>query len=161
MLIYNTLIKSQLQYGILLWGRTFQSYLKPTYILQKKSLKCCLALRPRTSSNEVFKMANSLTLSNLYTMQLAILIYKYFYAKTLLPPFFLNLFLSTSNLHTHVTRSHSTLELFKFHCSTQTRSHTLKITAPDIWNNLPHDIKSLPSLSIFKPALRKLLLKTL
>ena len=37
--IYYTMVQPYLTYGIILWGSTYQSYLKRTVILQKKAIR--------------------------------------------------------------------------------------------------------------------------
>jgi len=157
LLIYNSLFKSQLSYCLLVWGKASNSSIHPLLILQKKCLKCCLNLPTRTPSITVYQKTQTLSLSYLYSFRLSIIIYNYFFNKSLLPTYISSLFTSVSQIHLHTTRSNNTFQLFKTHSSLQIRSQTISIQAPIIWNTLPLSVQSSPSIGSFKTKLKQTL----
>jgi hypothetical protein len=158
LLIYNTLINSHLQYGILLWGKTYPSFIKHSQVLQKKCLKCCLALPLRTDSNTVFLKSKCLSIDKLYTLKLAILVYNFINNPSTIPANILKNFKLTSAVHRHSTRQVSQTELFKFQFNSIVKNQSIKIQAPQIWNSIPQDLKSIKPLHLFKGHLKTYLL---
>src|SRR4029077_16717591 len=106
----------------------------------------------------LFHNTFQLHLNNLYIYYVAILIYKYFNYKAILPSQIGNLFTPTSQIHNHSTRTNSPLDLFPYHWNCNARLQTIHIQAPAIWNKLPISIRSSHSISIFKSSLKKYLL---
>ena len=49
-LLYNSLILSNIQYGIVIWGSTFDSHLNLILSLQKKALRIITSLHPLAHS---------------------------------------------------------------------------------------------------------------
>ena len=118
----------------------------------------------KTSSVRAMTNSNHLTPSATLFAQLNILdIFKgnssyiaakfmFSYHHCLLPSPFLNLFLTSGQIHNYDTR---TSAHFRAHtCRTNIKQFTILFRGPKIWNALPLSITSSPSLSTFK---RKLL----
>ena len=63
-MIYNSLILSRLDYGILLWGYNN----KRIAILQKKSIRIITLSKYLTHSEPLFKRLNKLTIEDLFTL---------------------------------------------------------------------------------------------
>src|SRR3989442_15848072 len=70
-------------------------------------------------------------------MQVALLVYKYFYYPSLLPHCIALLFEKISNIHQHQTRSLDNMSLFMHPGRLNARKNSLKINAPRIWNSIP------------------------
>ena len=90
-MLYYTMIHSYLAYGITIWGKTFQSYLKRTIILQKKAI-----------TNNLFRTSGMLKVNELYKLEVAKVMF--YYTNFNLPDPILNLFISNLIVHQHNTR---------------------------------------------------------
>jgi hypothetical protein len=154
LLIYKSLVFSHLQYGILLCGKTCPTFLKQTQILQNKCIKCCLSLPSKTSSIVIFKKANTLTIEQLYIYKIATLIYKFINEPTSIPANIVNIFKLTSSIHAYPTRQSKNTDLFNFPHSSAAKSQSIKIQAPQAWNSIPLELKSLKSIHTFKSRLK-------
>ena len=70
--LYNSLFSSFLQYGIIVWGLTYDTHTKPTYLLQKKVVTA-IAFKSFTSpSTPTFSDLKILTLYDLFDLKLLI-----------------------------------------------------------------------------------------
>jgi hypothetical protein len=155
--IYNAVAKSHLTYCNLVWGRAFKSYLQLTFNMQKKLLKCCLQLPMRTPTTILFSSPKTLTLSNLYYLKVAILVFKVFNCKDQLPHGIASLFTPLSDIHHHTTRANNCLQLYKHSHNSTARTTAISISAPLIWNQLPMQLREIQSISIFKTQLKSYL----
>ena len=72
----------------------------------------------------------------------------FYYHNQLLPPMFLNLFLTSSQVHDYGTRTASRYRLHS--CRTYLKQFTILYQGPKIWNSLPISVTSSPSFLIFK-----------
>ena len=64
-LLYNSLILSNSQYGIIIWGSTFDSHLYPILTLQKKALRITTSLHPLAHSKPLALKLRTLLLTEL------------------------------------------------------------------------------------------------
>ena len=60
--IYYTMVQPYLTYGIILWGSTYQSYLKRTVILQKKAKRCIHKAHYNAHTKPLFYASNVLNI---------------------------------------------------------------------------------------------------
>ena len=68
--LYNALFLSLLQYGLIVWGQTYVSYIKPIFRLQKKAVKA-ISFQPRLSpSLPIFEDLKLLQLSVIFELGL-------------------------------------------------------------------------------------------
>jgi len=156
--IYKSLVFSHLQYGVLLWGKTCPTFLKQTQILQNKCLKCCLSLPIKTSSVVTYKKANTLTIEKLYIYKLSTLIFKFISEPTSIPSNIVEIFKLTSSIHAYPTRQSKHTDLFNFPHSSAAKSQSIKIQAPQAWNSIPLELKSLTTTHTFKSRLKSFLI---
>jgi Reverse transcriptase (RNA-dependent DNA polymerase)/Endonuclease-reverse transcriptase len=155
--IYNALIYSSLQYGILLWGRTYPTSLKHIQVLQNKCLKCCLGLPSRTSTHLIYNKAKTLTVDKIYIYKAATLIYNVLNQHLPIPPNITKMFTLAADVHQHATRNSSSSQLFQSSFSSSIKGQTIKIQAPIVWNSIPLQIKLSQSVKVFKSSLKSVL----
>ena len=73
--LYNALFLSFLQYGLIVWGQTFASYIDPIFKLQKKAVRA-ISFQPRLSpSFPIFKDLKLLKLSEIFELRLLTFVY--------------------------------------------------------------------------------------
>ena len=63
-LLYNSLILSNIQYGIIIWGSTFDSHLYPILTLLKKALRITNSLHPLAHSKPLALKLRTLLLTD-------------------------------------------------------------------------------------------------
>ena len=95
--LYNALLLSFLQYGLVVWGQTYASYTDPIFILQKKAVRA-ITFQPRMSpSLPIFNDLKLLKLSEIFELRLLTFVFDSV-TKTS-PSCFHDFFLFTSSVH--------------------------------------------------------------
>ena len=143
-LIYDTLIKSYLEYGILSWGNAKGTKLKKIINLQKKAVRIISDKQHKAHSQPLFASLNILRFDDLQNMKLNEFMYKHFHSK--LPNSLHSLFvpLSVNN------RSASyKIDRPKNECVNNFPS----ITFPRNWNKIDINLKKLESFTSFRKKL--------
>ena len=79
------------------------------------------------------------------------------YHNNLLPPLFLNLFMTNSQVHTYDTRTAGNCRMHS--CRTNIKKFTILYQGPRIWNCLPASITNLSSFCTFKNEVLEFLLE--
>ena len=151
------MILPHITYCNVIWGNTCKSYTANIVKLQKRALRlCCDGKVPK--SDKLFSETDRLSFQNVHCMQVALLVYKYFYYPSLLPHCIALLFEKISNIHQHQTRSLDNMSLFMHPGRLNARKNSLKINAPRIWNSIPPNIRLInSSTGIFKNKYKLLL----
>jgi len=78
--------------------------------------------------------------------------FMYKYINKLLPPLFSNIFLRNDQIHTYSTRKAA--DLRSHTCRTNLKKFTILYLGPKIWNELPSDIKHVPTIMQFSKKLK-------
>ena len=66
--IYNSLFMPFLQYGIVVWGQTFNSYIEPVFKLQKKAIRTISHQTPLSHTLPLFKGLQLLRVSDVFNL---------------------------------------------------------------------------------------------
>ena len=74
--LYYSLFASFLQYGIVVWGLTYDTYIKPILILQKKVIQAIAFKNLSTPSTPIFLELHLLKLQDLCEMKLLTFVYE-------------------------------------------------------------------------------------
>ena len=99
--LYYALIYPFLIYGIIIWGNTYESTLKPIFILQKKALRI-ITFSQYDSPSPLFKSLQVIKFYDLVTFHIATFMYKFH--NQLLPTAFHSFFIKVTNIHKYNTR---------------------------------------------------------
>ena len=87
--LYNSLFSSFLQYGIIVWGLTYEVHTKPIYLLQKKVVRA-IAFKSFTSpSTPIFSDLKILKLYDLFELKLLTFVYE---SVNMISPVFFHIF---------------------------------------------------------------------
>lgn len=153
-ILYFSLVHPHLDYGILLWGLTFPSYLKPLANLQNKIVK---TITYDTSKVDViYKNAKILKLEEMQYLQLGSFMFKYM--SNSLPEPLLSMFITNDEVHNHNTRQknnpHTMIR------RTAAAQKTILHKGPNLWNKIPKHLKESKSLKSFKYKYKKLLINS-
>ena len=110
--LYNALFLSFLQYGLIVWGQTFASYIDPIFKLQKKAVRA-ISFQPRLSpSFPIFKDLKLLKLSEIFELRLLTFVYDSVNKTS--PCCFHDFFLFSSSVHQYSTRQASQGDLYLY-----------------------------------------------
>ena len=157
LLLYNTLILPHLSYGIILWGNANPTTIHRITIMQNRIFRLIYNAPFRSSTSPLFQASNCLNISNLYTFNIGIFMYKL--SKNLLPNYFHNFFCSNLAFHHYNTRTKNNL------CLPFTRTNLahaqLRVTGVHFWNSISNDLKTSPTLNLFKKKLKSQLVNML
>ena len=134
--------------------QTAQSYLIDYFVCRKKVLRIHNGKQWNEHSAPLFKEMNILTLRDINTLQLACFLYKA--VNNELTFSFKNYFILNKSTHDHFTRYCDNIHIVG--CNSVIRSFSIRVYGPKIWNNIPLDICSAPSIHIFKKKIKLFLL---
>ena len=111
--------------------------------LQKPVVRAIVNSEYRAHSASLFAKLNTLDIFQINSFQIAK--FMFCYHNQLLPPMFLNLFLTSSQVHSYFTR---VANHYRSRASrTNVKQFTIFYQGPKIWNSLPISITSSPSFS--------------
>ena len=80
--LYHSLINSKLQYGIIVWGATFKSYLSEVNVRINSIIRALRSSNLYTPMSSLYKKLNLLKLEDLYKVELEKLRYLHYNKKT-------------------------------------------------------------------------------
>lgn len=140
--VYFALIESRLRYGICFWGFCSQSLFNSVFILQKRALRYICGANNRDHCRPLFKREKILTLYSLFILETVTLVYK-------------NRHRFMSHNATYSTRNASNLMLPIPHSTLVKRSVVYE--SIKIYNHLPRNLTSSPSLRYFRREVKRLL----
>ena len=81
-LLYHSLINSKLQYGIIIWGVTFKTYLSEVNVRINRIIRVLTSSDLYTPMSNLYKKLNLLKLEDLYNVELGKFMYLYYNKKT-------------------------------------------------------------------------------
>ena len=145
------LIYSFLTYGILNWGNTYETTLKPLFILQKKAVRIITFSKLDSCSSPLFK-----------SLGLSFLILLYFNSRFLCTNlvtmccllhsiFFFTKVTSVHNYNTRFAAKHS---YYLPYARTNYGKFYIRFQGPSAWNTIDDNVKLSSSISVFKKRLK-------
>ena len=149
-MIYNSLFSSVLQYGLLIWGSATMTNLNPLQILQNYAIRNVGSSLRGYRTDQLYKELKILKLDDLFKLQTSKFVFD-----------FINGDVATSLKTTKYLRTRS--EISGRPASART-DRTLEqevvdgewlnkfppLRIPRQWNNIPEDLRRVPSFTIFK-----------
>ena len=152
--LYNSLFLSFLNYGISDWGMTYESYLNPLFILQKKILRC-IKFEPFLShSTPIFQSLKTLKIVDVLHLNILTFVYKSI--NKLSPSCFHDYFQPNSSVHRTGTRQATRGDLFKSIKNTTLYGlQTIQYFGSKLWNTLPLFIRVASSTVVFRSKLKR------
>ena len=155
--IYKSLLLPHLNYAILSWGFAHTSNLNRLLILQKKALRS-INKKPYTyPSTPLFKITRSLNIFDILKKNISIFMFQY--NNSQLPSAFNFFFHTFSSIHNYHTRNCN--NLVSVLRRTDVGQRSIAYEGTKIWNALPLDIKTAPSLISFKSKINMYLLQNM
>ena len=118
-----------------------------TIFLATRAIRTITFSKPDEHSEPLFKELEILKLTDLVTLQNALLMYHYYY--NLLPSSFENFFQTVASIHSYNTRLASKSTYYINTIKTNYGKFNIRFAAVKVWNHLDESIKHLP-LKTFK-----------
>ena len=157
--LYHSLFGSFIQYGIVVWGLTYDIHTKPIYILQKKVVRAITFNNFAAPSTPIFSELKILKLYDLFYLKLLSFVYECI-TKTS-PSYFHDYFTLLSSIHQYDTRQACMGGIFLNRRNTlQYGIRSVRYTGAKSWNELPIIIKQCPSKLRFRQQLKVHLFST-
>src|SRR6218665_2440200 len=152
--LYYSLIYPYIAYCNIIWASNYKSRLYRLKILQKRSVRIIAGLPYNSHTDPIFKHFEILKLFQINLKQINEFMHRYSY--NTLPTVFSNFF-TPSAVHSYNARNSSTIK----HAfpPTNSRKFSIRVAGPITWDELPRDIRSIPTLSLFKTKLNSWLIK--
>ena len=139
-------------YGIIIWGNTYESTIKPVFILQKKAIRTITFSQFDSPSNPLFKSLQIVKFYDLVTLHIAPFMYKFH--NQLLPTTFHLSFTRVTAIHSYNTRLTARQSYYLPYVRTNYGKFNIRFRGPSIWNSIDNDIKLL-SISTFKKRIKE------
>ena len=147
--IYLTLINPHLTYCNIIWGQDFSSHLRPLIITQKRAIRTITFSSKYTHTAPLFSSLNILNLYQTNKLTCAIFVFK-----TLNNLIDSNIeFNFSANVHNINLRD--PLRLRPPQALTSRRQRSIAYHGCRVWNDLPLEIRTLPTLLSFKKRLKE------
>ena len=155
-ILYQSLIHSHLSYGLILWGSTFATYLKPLQVCQRKSLHCIYNAAYDAHSNPFFARSNILKLEDLWEFELCKFVFDALHG--FLPKPLSSLYMFNATVHSYITRQSRNPHVVSIRTLIARNSPSHQ--GPMVWSRVPVDIRNLNNRNSFKHSLKRHFLRT-
>src|SRR6218665_2899993 len=154
--LYYSLIYPYIAYcnRPIIWASNYKSRLYRLKILQKRSVRIIAGLPYNSHTDLIFKHCEILKFFQISLKQINEFMHRYSY--NTLPAVFSNFF-TPSAVHSYNTRNCSTIK--HAFARTNSRKFSIRVAGLITWDELPRDIRSIPTLSLFKTKLNSWLIK--
>ena len=151
--LYNSLFSPFLQYGILVWGLTYETYINPVFLLQKRVVRAMSFEHFTSHSTPIFLNLKTLKLHDL--VQLKLLTFVYDCVNKIAPSYFHSFFALVETAHQYGMRQASKNDIFLTQKNTvQYGLMSVRLFGAKCWNNIPMVIKNSPSARTFRQKLK-------
>ena len=147
--LYNSLFSPFLQYGILVWGLTYETQINPVFLLQKRVVRAISFEHFTAPSMPIFSDLKILKVHDLF--QLKMLSFVYDCINKIAPPYFHSFFELVDSVHQYSTRQATNNDIFLTQMNTlQYGLRSVRYFGAKCWNDIPVEIKKSPSANNFR-----------
>ena len=154
--LYNSLFSPFLQYGILVWGLTYETHINPVFLLQKRVIRAIAFEHFTSPTTPLFSDLKILKLCDLFKLKLLSFVYDC--VNKISPSCFHSFFDLVQSVHQHGTRQATKSDIFLTQKNTsQYGLRSVRYFGAKCWNDIPLDIKKSPSSISFRRKLKAFL----
>jgi len=146
--LYYSIFHCHLQYGIIIWGSTFKTYLSKLEKLQNKAVKVIGGASWQDRATPYYSKLQILKICDLFQLELASFMYKF--KNKQLPFTFLHYFQETSTICSKQLRSTTNQNYFLPRYRTKKIQRSIKFQGAKIWNSINAEIRKSSSIKMFK-----------
>ena len=100
--LYYSFVYPYFNYCLPVWGGTYESYILPLVLLQKRAVRCIQGANKYDHTDPIFQSLKLLKLNQLYIYSLQLFMFKF--VKNELPIIFKEFFLRNDSIHSYNTR---------------------------------------------------------
>ena len=151
--LYYSMIYSYINYGVLLWGNTYQYNKNNILKLQKRAVWCIKNTSYNAHTDPLFSELNILKFEQVVKLDTLKFMYKV--VNDMLPKNIQNKFILNEKIHIYNTRQK--LDVHIHSTNTQIAHNSLVSHGPELWSKLDISLKNLPSMQSFKRKLKQYL----
>ena len=144
-LIYESLVKSHLNYNVLCWGRANDSRVNKIKKIQKKCVRNLANKKYSSHTDPIFNDLGILKFDDLFELNALTFMHKYHYGK--LP-------VSFNNKFTPLMGSNRTLSYRINVAKNKSLEKFPTNFLPKIWNSISLELKNIPSLKLFNKSIK-------
>jgi len=152
--LYCSLVMPYINYGILVWGNAYKTYVQKIFKLQKRAMRVISNSHYRSHAAPLFSKFNITNVYDTFHLELGVFMYKYINGQ--LPSSFNKYFIKRSDIHKLETRYKDDFNKTRNKKCSSDRS--VKTNGPILWNSIEENIKKSKSLSHFRIQFKKQLL---
>ena len=145
--LYYALIYPFFTYSLIAWGNTYESNVRPLFILQKRAIHIITFSSFTEHTSPIFKSLKIVKFFDIVKLITSVFMYKFH--RKLLPSIFSNFFTPVRSAHNYNTRLASKSSFVLPSARTNYRIFSLKFQGPKTWNSIDESLKSC-SISAFK-----------
>jgi hypothetical protein len=149
--LYYSLIYPFLTYGIVVWGNTYESSLKPLVLLQKRVVRVITFSSYDEHTSPLFKNLGLLKLFDIIRMSNLLFMHDFYKKK--LPTVFNDFFLPICDSHKFATRLAVKISYCMPIVRTNYGKFSIRSKGPHIWNEVDDSLKTLTK-SVFKKKIK-------
>ena len=151
--VYHALFHSYTRYGLIAWGATADTVMKPLNVLQDRAIRTmCFAPSDRTDTAPLFEILEILTVKQTYQLEVGKFVFKD--KNGLLPVSMANHFqLLRSSHHSQNMRARPSDNSTIVH-RTQLGEKSIQKRGIEFWNDIPQYLKDIDSPQFFKKSLK-------
>ena len=154
-LILHSLFLSHIRYGILCWGKCYETTGKPIEVLLNRAIRCIHFCNYRDNISKFYIEHNILQIQETFKLELGKFMFKY--SKGLLPPKFNQYFTRTNTVHTHNTR-HAKKNYFLPRKEKTKGQKSLQYAGVNLWSGIPDTLRDKFCVFSFSCSYKKYLL---
>ena len=155
-LLYNSLVLPYITYCNSVWANCGSTKINSIFKLQKKAIRICTGSHFLAHTDPLFYKLKTLKNFDLNTTHVAVIMFKYI--NNLLPPSFDNMFRFNNSVHSYSTRISGNFHLTNPKLSITHKS--VRHSGPDVWNDLPDNIKSCSTIYSLKATLKRQIIQS-
>ena len=142
--IYYSLIYSILNYNICSYAGTYEAHTNRLLILQKRAIRLICGASFLAHCDPLFYQTEILKFHDIYRLNVALYMFDARHTGIF------------DRDHSYPTRSHQ--DLMPFHARLTVTKNSMRTVGPNIWNNIPQEIRNIPTKSSFKYHYKKYLI---
>lgn len=157
-MLYYSLVYPYLIYGIVVWGHTYESTIKPLLILQKKLIRIMTFSNFKAHTNPIFLKLKLLKLPELVYLYTGLFMYDLYSGN--LPTLFTSYFTQIKHKHKYNTRLASKNSFSLPKIRTNFGKFNIRYSGAKCWNSIDESFKKLTDRNKFKERLSDDLLRS-
>ena len=154
--MYNSLIASYLNYGLLLWGSAAKTHLNKFVVLQKKAMRIIAHAPYNAHTNDLFLRFRLLKLDDIYKTQVGTYMFKQLHS--LSPEPLIRNYRRNRDVHSYNTRYGGDIQTL--YARTQRAASSFLCYAPSYWSRLSQEIRECHSLRLFQRCHKKYIIQS-